>query len=282
MNELISTFGRAPWRHLKRLINDPHYRTLAYLLQKHGRVRQKQSRTIKFDGFSFIVPDVPSFLSAYYFIFVRKLYQFSARRPDPLIIDCGANVGLSVLYFKKSYPDARVIAYEADPNIFAVLEKNVSAQGLRDVVLVNAAIGASDGVVLFAPDGTDSGRVATNADCGRPLLQVPASRLRQLLEREHVDMLKLDIEGAEADALEDCVGKLGGVDCLFAEYHTFPGAPQRLGSVLNVLENEGFRVAIESVHMVDAPLEECNRKVCGGMDMQLHIYAYRVRSGSSA
>src|SRR5690606_29753371 len=46
-------------------------------------------------------------------IFVEEVYKVQLR-PNPLIIDCGANIGLSVIYFKRHFPDARVIAFEPD------------------------------------------------------------------------------------------------------------------------------------------------------------------------
>jgi hypothetical protein len=54
-------------------------------------------------------------------------------------------------------------------------------------------------------------------------------RLKEYLDRAgRVDLLKMDIEGAEADVLEDCRGSLGGVQHLFVEYHAYTGQPQRL------------------------------------------------------
>src|ERR1700693_4874079 len=51
-------------------------------------------------------------------IFIRQDYIFVSRRPDPLIIDCGSNIGMSILYFKRRYPKARIIGFEPDPATF--------------------------------------------------------------------------------------------------------------------------------------------------------------------
>lgn len=56
-------------------------------------------------------------------IFKRQIYNFQIDNPAPYIIDAGANIGLGVIYFKKLFPDAEIIAFEPDPNIFAVMKK---------------------------------------------------------------------------------------------------------------------------------------------------------------
>ena len=50
---------------------------------------------------------------------------FSVDGADPLIIDCGANIGISVLEWKSRWPMARVICFEPDPDAFRLLEMNI-------------------------------------------------------------------------------------------------------------------------------------------------------------
>jgi predicted O-methyltransferase YrrM len=58
-------------------------------------------------------------------IFLKaKIYRFNSLITKPLILDCGANVGVSVLYFKRLYPDAEIIAFEPDEDVFAILKQN--------------------------------------------------------------------------------------------------------------------------------------------------------------
>src|SRR2546423_3692928 len=62
------------------------------------------------------------YLFSHHELLVNEIYKFDAERPDPLIIDCGANIGLSVIYFKYLYPRATIVAFEPDQKIFRVLE----------------------------------------------------------------------------------------------------------------------------------------------------------------
>ena len=51
------------------------------------------------------------------FILQNHLHKF---------IDCGANIGISILFFKKQYPDCTIMAFEPNPHAFPLLEKNVN------------------------------------------------------------------------------------------------------------------------------------------------------------
>ena len=82
-----------------------------------------------------------------------------ARHGEPRILDCGANVGLASLYFKKRYPEARVTAFEADPAIADVLRGNLLRNGCPDVEVVEAAVWTEEGTVEFCREGADSGTI---------------------------------------------------------------------------------------------------------------------------
>lgn len=63
-------------------------------------------------------------------IFIEPSYFFRTERPHPLIVDCGSNIGMSVIFFKLLYPDARVLAFEPDPAPFELLEQNIRTNGM--------------------------------------------------------------------------------------------------------------------------------------------------------
>ena len=57
-------------------------------------------------------------------LFVDEVYKSVLNTEQPYILDCGANIGLSVIYFKKQWPNATVIAFEPDEKNFEYLNKN--------------------------------------------------------------------------------------------------------------------------------------------------------------
>ena len=212
--------------------------------------------------------------SSYYFlheeIFQEEVYRFSTKRANPRIIDGGANIGLSVIYFKKNFPNSRITAFEADPKIALVCKENLSSHGIHDVEVHSKALWSKEAELSFHQEGADGGKLATS---GENHTKIPAVPLAQYID-EPVDFLKLDIEGAEWEVLNSCRKELHSVDKLFVEYHSCANQPQILPELLELLRSSGFRVFITSPSTFSpAPLIEI--KSYGGFDMVLNIFATR-------
>lgn len=218
----------------------------------------------------FELVDAKSFLAQYKAIFGQQIYRFDCRKEEPLIIDGGANVGLSVLYFKRAFPKSRIIAFEPDPEIFQVLVKNCGACQLRKVELIPRALWTQETTARFNREGADAGHLV-DADFVQAV-DVPSCRLRDYLHQE-VDLLKLDIEGAEVDVLLDCANALDHVAKIVVEYHSLKDQPQRLHVLTEVLHDAGFRLHLGTGLVSPQPLWW--RQVNKGMDMRLYVYGFR-------
>lgn len=260
-----------PLKHVMRLATERNYRAYCLLASRLGRCSRYTPRTIRLKGRNLAVPDVASFLSTYRELFVEQMYRFEFPGGSPRILDLGANIGLSVLYFKELFPDSEVTAYEADPAIFRYLEDNVRSHGLRGVELVQGAVWHENGVLDFHCEGSDGGRIAQGRAPGT--VAVPAFDVRTILQSGEFDVLKIDIEGAEASVLPACRGLLGRFRYVFVEFHSTPGTPQQLHAVLDVLSEAGLRYYVEGVHHIRSPF--FHLPVYGGFDLQLNIFAWR-------
>ena len=73
-------------------------------------------------------------------IIEKNIYQFKSSNDSPVIIDCGANIGMSVVYFKRLYPKSKLIAFEPDPTLFEMLSKNIKNFNFDNVELKQAAV----------------------------------------------------------------------------------------------------------------------------------------------
>src|ERR1700759_697713 len=89
-------------------------------------------------------------------IFVRQYYHFVAPTASPVILDCGANVGMATIYFKWLYPNAKVTAFEPDPKTFNLLRLNLRVNRL-DVETHNCALWDEDGELDFHIDANQPG-----------------------------------------------------------------------------------------------------------------------------
>lgn len=246
-----------------------YYRTfLKLLLVEGGRKRYKPCK-VSFQGFHFEIPDGLSFAWQYKEIFVDRSYQFQSSGNAAVIIDCGANVGLSALFFSIHYPEAKIIAYEADPGIANFLKSNIERNKIKNVTVVAKAAWINDNDLEFGSEGADGGSIHSE---GGKKVSIKAERLKDVIGNfQSVDMLKMDIEGAEREVLNDCREVLGKVKNIFIEYHDYLEDTQYLSEIISILESNGFRYRITSLPAKGLPMFPPVKKK--GMDLQLNIFA---------
>lgn len=203
------------------------------------------------DRHDIVYTDPLSFYYEYKDIFEGRIYHFTSDNPAPFIIDAGGCIGMSVLYFKKIYPDANIIVFEPDPHIFSVLNRNVKVNSLSNVEMVHAGLSKKRGKLLFASDGADGGSAFQIAS--KKTIEVTTVCLSDYIDRE-VDLLKMNIEGMEGEVFEEIEGKLDLVKEIIFEYHCFHDLPQDLGKILNILDRKGFRYLVTDLTSVKIPV----------------------------
>src|SRR5882672_5426478 len=200
------------------------------------------------------VLDFRAFVDVFSEIFVRRDYFFKSDSRTPLILDCGSNIGMSVLFFKQLYPGSRVIAFEPDRETFDVLQANVRKNQWQDVELHNKAIFPTDGTINFYSDPSHPGSLAMSTARerfpGRAVTcqTVETVRLSSFIQGP-VDLVKMDIEGAEALVMKELAeaGKLKEIKEIFVEYHHHMNPLEdHLSQMLQLFEENGFGYQIHS------------------------------------
>jgi FkbM family methyltransferase len=241
-----------------------------------GRVaRQDGLVQVKVDRFDVAGFSVPSLAFLHREIFVDLQYYFMATRPDPFIVDGGSNIGMSVLFFKALYPDARVLAFEPAHPAHRLLQRNIEQNGLGGVETQRAALGRQTGEVQFFEDPEDPStfRMSTRPERIKGTASsVPQYRLSEFLDAD-VDLLKLDVEGAEDNILTDLVesGAISRIGQLVVEYHHHLDRERDfLGAFLERLREQGFR------YQVSAEERLKNRVALKPAFQDVLVHAYRV------
>ncbi len=222
------------------------------------------------------INDGLNFYTLFKDIFIHRLYHFNANNPRPLILDCGSNIGMSILYFKHIYPQARIIGFEPDPAIFPYLNENVSRNHLQDVQLVQTAVTSREGSLTFYSDGKYGSCLAQHHSGSIPAswksYEVPCVRLRDYLNNS-VDFVKMNIEGAEWEVIHDSRDKLHNIREIIIEYHHFPEMPRTLHKILETLHEQGFEYLIHDFDIETNPHTKPPFTLTGESQYFLLIYA---------
>jgi FkbM family methyltransferase len=240
----------------------------------------KQKGSVLIAGKKISYPDAYWFLHSFDEIFEAETYRFSPSSEKPLIIDCGANIGLSIIYFKLTYPHAHIIAFEPDPEIFSIQTENLSRFDFSNVETHQMAVWTDNTELNFETDGTLGGRLIHTASASQPgIVKVKTKDLKTLLSNQTVDFLKMDIEGAEYEVLKDCSAYLPNVRNIFVEYHSYAKRKQCLDEMLSILSRAGFRYYIRNAKN-DSLNPYTQKNWYHTFDLQLNIFGYRLTDNS--
>jgi FkbM family methyltransferase len=216
-----------------------------------------------------------SFVDAYKEIFLDEIYKFIPETSSGgVILDCGANMGLSVLYFSLNYPDHHIIAFEPDAEVFEVLKENVNSFQLHNVTLHNKAVWVKKEKLVFHSDGGMGGRVQNlYKKSKKPVKKVETVDLKDYLDQP-IEFLKIDIEGAEVEVLQHCKDNLGEVRHLFFEYHNHIQKPQSLHNLLALVKEAGFAYHIKESSARRKPFVDKNL-LCETFDMAITVFCQK-------
>ena len=171
-------------------------------------------------------------------------------KPGMVVIDIGAHIGYFTRFAARRVGrDGHVYAFEPDAENRELLIQNTKRYG--NVSVSAAAVGAESGVVPFYHVEGSTGCHSTIAQENAARLEVEATTLDAFASSAgigHVDVIKMDIEGGEWNALKGMANILRDVQHLIIEYN--PSALERAGadpySFLSALQDKGFSVTILS------------------------------------
>lgn len=160
-------------------------------------------------------------------IFVDQEYRFEAVKPPKVIVDAGANIGLASVFFANAFPAATVIAIEPEATNFALIKKNVAAY--PNVIPVQAALWGENALINLSHPGNGewdkwafrTQKIETEGK-NTGSHQVQGMTVDKIM-RDHgvdfIDVLKIDIEGAEREVFADASRWIDKVGVIIIELH---------------------------------------------------------------
>lgn len=182
-------------------------------------------------------------------IFSENCYYLELENEEPVVVDAGAHIGMSVLYFKMLFPKARIIAFEPIPENFALLQKNVEENQLENVELYQAVVAPKSGILrIQEPIGEGAWKsgagiipkgwkgIQDNKE-----IKVEAIGIQEILH-DKIDLLKMDIEGMEYEVIRNAPPQLRNVKNILMEVH--PRKDHRVEEIEKILLQNGFKIEI--------------------------------------
>jgi FkbM family methyltransferase len=191
--------------------------------------------------------DLKVFKYVFYDQFHKPIPEVRLRK-NPVIVDLGANIGLSILTFNYWYPGSRIIGYEMDEDNYELAKKNTSS--LSNVQLINKAVHHKPTIVYYDKHGREDGYSAVTAPGNSDATSVSAVSISDIIRDNalsSIDYLKMDIEGAEIDILNNSdLSWLDHVDNIDIEFHLEES--EDLAPYIKTLEKKGFSTYLKKDH----------------------------------
>jgi FkbM family methyltransferase len=183
--------------------------------------------------------------------FTRKLFQ-RALAPGMRVLDLGANIGFYTLLAADTVGSTgRVYAFECDPDNARFLHHNVMLNGLSDVVsVVPKAAASHSGVMRFFSDTENSLKSSLVIEGSRAhTIDVECIPVDEVIEpQEKIDVVKVDVEGVEIDAIRGMERTLSRMEKLVMFVECCPYALSAAGGsvaeLLEELDRHGFQVRV--------------------------------------
>jgi FkbM family methyltransferase len=173
-------------------------------------------------------------------------------QPDWVIADVGGHKGYFSVFAAKRAPRGKVYSFEASPENFERLVENVDRNGIPNVEAVNVAIGGRDArstLHLYPDNGQNS--LLERSDAGMQAVRdvtVEIWSMARVLEKigSPVNLLKMDIEGMEYEALLSCpTERLRRIERIALEYHdSCVHTSHRVADLVEFLKARGFSVRL--------------------------------------
>jgi FkbM family methyltransferase len=151
-------------------------------------------------------------------VFLDNEYDFRAVKRPRVIVDAGANIGLASILFANRYPQAKILAIEPERDNFNFLADNV--RSYDNIVPLQAALWSENTTIHLTDPGDGAwGFMTEPAGEGHAVAAITVDQLMRDHGVDHIDILKVDIEGAEREVFADTSAWIDRVGSIIVELH---------------------------------------------------------------
>lgn len=170
---------------------------------------------------------------------------------NPVILDLGSNIGLTIAHLKHIYPDAKIFGYEMNYQNYLLALRNTKYY--EDIVIFNKAVWSEDGLVSYNINSNFDAYTIINDNIEIDkveMFEIQSICLKSIISENrltHIDYLKMDIEGAEKVILEsEDLSWMDLVSVMNIEMHSI--SDDDFNKFLKIIESKGFSVSKDNKH----------------------------------
>lgn len=160
-------------------------------------------------------------------VYLQNLKRNQLNQTNFIIVDIGSNIGLSVLFFKTKYPNAKIFAYEPNPTVFDYLLDNVSINNLKDSVVcykkavVSSCLENNTRFFINSDSSLESSLYENYIpNRSKVMISVDTECLDNIVQQhKQIDILKIDAEGVEYSLVDTIIKNSHRIENIFIEFH---------------------------------------------------------------
>jgi len=190
---------------------------------------------------------------------IESYQNILSQNKVPLIIDCGANIGLSSLYFSGEFPNAKIFSFEPEKNNYFMMEQN--CERLTQVSMFKKAIGSCDGFVRIQDNNSDNNafRTSRNSNGAGDIEVISINSILSKNKDLIPFIIKIDIEGFEDDLFSANTEWVERFPLLIIETHDWMLPKQRnSGQFLKVISSQNRDFIHKGENIYSISNEELN------------------------
>jgi len=222
--------------------------TSIYLKMKTGNWNNFNLKKLKY---SFSFRNNPFDFATFEEVILKEDYNLTINFNPSTIIDGGANIGLTSVFFANKYPQADIVAVEPEEGNFEMLKKNTKNYGR--ISLIRSGIWSHSAILSVIDEGKGNNSFTVAEILSPKVDSINAISIYDIMQErswDTIDILKLDIEGAEKNVFEKNFEQwLPRVKILIIEFHdrVVEGCSS---TVLKALSNYSFRSEIKGENTI--------------------------------
>ncbi len=154
-------------------------------------------------------------------VFIDREYDFSVESEPEIVVDAGANIGLASIYFANKYENAKILAIEPEKSNFDLLKKNV--EPYPNIIPVHGALWNKNEEISVVDPGLGKWGFMTekthSATQYNKVMGMTVDRIMNDYGLDRINILKIDIEGAEKEVFSNASSWIEKVDAIIVELH---------------------------------------------------------------